>query len=156
MPRTLHPCTSARERAGRQRRARRERALATATCYALACWLIGETTWPSMPLPDARGLLAVWFLSVGTGYAVGRLPAIALAALLVPLSAWNSGSVFAAVLAVLIACPAALTGLVLGAVWRQAARARRDKVAAPRGDVAATRARVKSSADAAHGAASSL
>ena len=122
----------------RRRRAHRERLVSGTIAFGGGTWLLAQTIWDAIPLPDADGLLALFVLGAVAGVLTGRLRAVAITLALCPASWLATGNPLAAVVALLTAAPAAVTGFVLGAVLAQArgafpgralarARGRRDR-----------------------------
>jgi hypothetical protein len=104
-------------RPARQRAIRRRQAVAATVLFGLTLLALFATLWPELPFPEVGGVLSVFAAGLLFGLMLDRWwgPLLGLAVL--PTATVATGSLWAAVVAVFVAGPAAGLGLMSGALW---------------------------------------
>jgi hypothetical protein len=101
----------------KRRSIKRRRNVVAAVGFFLGLRALFPAVWPTIPFPDAVGLLATFAFGLLFGLVAGAWRAIGLTALVIPAAASTAGTLWGGFVALFTAGPAAYLGLLLGVSW---------------------------------------
>jgi hypothetical protein len=101
----------------RRRSVRRRRTAAAAVGFYAGLVLLFPAVWPTLPFPHPAGMLATFALGLLFGLVAGAWRALVLTLLVLPAAAAHGEGIWAGIVAMFTAGPAAYLGLLLGVGW---------------------------------------
>jgi hypothetical protein len=113
---------------------RRRQSVAATVLFTLTLVAVFTTLWPELPFPEPAGVLAVLAAGLLFGLMLARWWSPLLGACVLPAAMLSGGTLWAGVVALFVAGPAAALGLMAGALWsaRRLGRRRRPRKEAER------------------------